>query len=87
MGFPLRTTNLVIAEAHVLLKSRLMYYATKAHSIVVARQAIEAIYRSTVVMVQVTPIDELAALALLAQYADQDFSFTDAVSFVVMRRL
>lgn len=30
---------------------------------------------------------EVAAEALLAQYADQDFSYVDAVSFVTMRQL
>jgi predicted nucleic acid-binding protein len=85
--FPLHTTNLIVAETHALLKSRLSYYATKPHALVVARQAIEAIYHSTVSIDPVTAADERAALALLAQYADQDFSFTDATSFVVMRRL
>ncbi len=85
--FPLHTTNLVIAETHVLLKSRLAYYLTRQRALAVARQAIEAIYRSTVTIDPVTPADERAALALLSQYADQDFSFTDATSFAVMRRL
>lgn len=85
--FPLHTTNLIIAETHVLLKSRLGYYATQSHALTVARQTIEAIYQSSVFIDPVTPTDERAALALLAQYADQDFSFTDATSFVVMRRL
>lgn len=87
LRFPLHTTNLVIAETHVLLKSRLAYYLTRQRALDVARQAIDAIYRSTVTLDPVAPADERAALALLAQHADQDFSFTDATSFAVMRRL
>jgi uncharacterized protein len=84
---PLHTTNLIIAETHVLLKARLAYYVAKPHALTVARQAIEAVYQSSVLIDPVTSADERASLALLARYADQDFSFTDATSFVVMRRL
>lgn len=83
----LHTTNLIIAETHALLKSRLAYYTTKPHAILVARRAIEAIYRSSVIVEPVASADERAALALLEHYGDQDFSFTDATSFVVMQRL
>jgi predicted nucleic acid-binding protein len=85
--FPLHTTHLIVAETHVLLKSRVAYYATRQHARSVARRAVEAIYRSSVAIDPVTPADERAALALLAQYADQDVSFTDATSFALMHRL
>src|SRR5579872_1908789 len=36
---------------------------------------------------QVTHLDEKAAIALLRQHHDKTYSFCDAVSFVLMRRL
>jgi Predicted nucleic acid-binding protein, contains PIN domain len=81
------TTPLIVAETHVLLKSRLERRVTPLHARAIARQAIEGIYRSGVLIETVTPSDQQAAVALLAQYADQDFSYTDATSFTVMRRL
>lgn len=34
-----------------------------------------------------SPVEELAALDLLTQHNDKQYSFCDAASFVVMRRL
>ncbi len=80
----LYTTNLIIAETHVLLKSRLARVITRQHALDTARTFIESIYASAVLIEPVAPADERRALALLATYRDQDFSFTDAASFAVM---
>jgi predicted nucleic acid-binding protein len=85
--YALYTTNLIIAETHVLLKSRLTRGSSRDHARTVARQVIEEIYRSVVTFVPLFPEDEQMALAILAQFSDQDFSFTDAASFAIMRRL
>ncbi|MHB8574828.1 MAG: type II toxin-antitoxin system VapC family toxin [Dehalococcoidia bacterium] len=87
--FPLYTTNLIIAESHALLKSRLLANPSilRQAALTTSRTFIEGIYASSVLIEPVTSADERTALALLAQYSDQDFSFTDGVSFVVMQRL
>ena len=78
-GERLVTTNLVIAETHALLTIRVgaptalafLRYATTAPTEVVTS----------------TPELELEAqVAWLTRFADQAFSLTDAVSFVVMTR-
>jgi predicted nucleic acid-binding protein len=81
------TTNLIVAETHVLLKSRLARFTTRQHALDTARTFIESIYASAVLIEPVTRADERRALALLATYRDQDFSFTDTASFAVMERL
>ena len=71
------TTNLVLAETHALLLRR----ATRATALAFLHQVDQPpnlVVRST---------GELEARALtdwLDRYADQEFSFTDAVSFALM---
>lgn len=57
-GAVLHTTNLVVAETHVLLKSRLVRRTTREHARAVARRFVEEIYRSSVVLERVTLEDD-----------------------------
>lgn len=75
----LTTTNFVVAEAHALILIRMgRDYAAKF---------LHEIDRSTTAIVRATVADEQRARAILDQYDDKDFSFTDAISFAVMERL
>jgi len=77
-GRRLVTTDLVLAEVHVLLRRRMGYEP--------AMGFLERVNGSVRVEVLfVTPDLEVAANVLLRQFSDQDFSLTDAVSFSVMR--
>jgi len=74
------TTNFVVAELHALLIAR--------GSRDVARRSLSAFYRSRLTtVIRATEDDEQRALAIILQYEDKDFSFTDAISFAVMERL
>lgn len=76
-GTRLVTTNLIIAETHVLLLRRIHRG--------VAVQFLQEIYRPPHLIVSSTPALEATARAdWLERFQDQDFSFTDAVSFAVM---
>ncbi len=73
------TTNLVVAETYILLRK------TAGHEAAVSfLEMIEASPR--IHKVYSTPKLEDEALKILKRFSDQDFSFTDAVSFVVMQR-
>ena len=71
------TTNLVIAETHAMLLRRAGRRTAFAfvHTV---RQAPNAVVTST------PELEERAVADWLDRYGDQDFSFTDAVSFAVM---
>ena len=72
------TTNLLLAEAHALILRRVNQAA--------ALQFLARMHNSAQVdMVYTTPLLDATAEDLLHQYADHDFSLTDAVSFIVMR--
>ena len=77
-GVRIVTTNLVVAETHALLLRRLSHRAalTFVTSVVIA---------PTVVVMSSSALDERAKVDWLVRYDDQPFSFTDAVSFAVMR--
>lgn len=81
------TTNAVVAETHALLLARLRKRLGAAESRKRALQATERIYAGAISIERISEADERAALVLLARYADQDFTFTDATSFAVMHRL
>lgn len=81
------STNFVIAETHALVLSRLRKKRLGSEARRRAREVVANVYASTVRIERVTEQDERAALSLLYQFDDQDFSFTDATSFAVMRRL
>lgn len=71
------TTNLVVAETHALTMRRIGVEAALAFVETVAEPP-------NVVVHSTMEIETKAVRAWLARYRDQDFSFTDAVSFAVM---
>lgn len=71
------TTNLVIAETHALLLRR-VGRPTALTFVQTVDEAPNLVVRST------RDLERAAERDWLARYADQDFSFTDAVSFAVM---
>ena len=77
-SIPLVTTNLVIAEAHALIRrdgghAKAMRFLESLRT----TPRVERVYSDADI--------EHRAEGLLAQYADHAFSFADAVSFSVMR--
>jgi predicted nucleic acid-binding protein len=73
------TTNLVIAEAHALIRYRVNHVAAMRFlSSVRTSRRLEIVYSNATL--------EAEAEDLLRRFADQTFSLTDAVSFVVMRQ-
>lgn len=73
------TTNCVLIEAHALLLSRL--------GIARAAQFLRDITAGNTVVIRARAADEAAAQSILFRQTDKDYSFTDAISFVVMERL
>nr|BAL59821.1 hypothetical conserved protein [Candidatus Acetothermum autotrophicum] len=72
------TTNLVIAETYILLRKTAGYApALLFLEMVMTSSRIEKVFS--------TAEHEVKAYELLKKYQDHDFSFTDAVSFVVMK--
>lgn len=76
---PLVTTNLVIAEAYISIR-RAGGYQPAMRFLNSVRQS------SRLTKAYSDAALEAEAEALLQRYADQDFSLTDAVSFVVMQQ-
>ena len=73
------TSNFVLDETLTLLGRRASY--------AFAAERFQAIYASnTFTILRPALADELAAVELFTKYADQRVSFTDAVSFVLMRK-
>jgi predicted nucleic acid-binding protein len=77
-GTRIVTTDLVVAETHVLLLRRASHAAALAF-------LTKVVVAPTVVVSSTPDLEETARVDWLAQYQDQPFSFTDAVSFTVMR--
>ena len=76
---PLFTSSFVLDETFTLLARRASY--------VFAADRAEAIYGSRVLTVlRPEASDEAAALVFFRKLADQEVSFTDCVSFALMRR-
>ena len=73
------TTNLILAETHALLLSRLGRE--------IALKVLREIDRSATTIVRTTLADELKAREILEKYHDKDFSLCDAITFAVMERL
>lgn len=75
----LTTTNLVVGESYALIQ-RAGGHATAMRFLQILRQTsrVRKVY-------SVTQLEDQAEL-ILGRYADQDFSFVDAVSFAVMRQ-
>ena len=78
-GYQFVTTNAVLFEAHALIMS--------TQGIAVAGRFLHQTYASATAIVRVRASDEEQARAIIAQYDDKDFSYTDALSFAVMTRL
>jgi predicted nucleic acid-binding protein len=76
---PLFTSNFVLAETHTLTLSH------PGHS--VALRVLTEILASSTTIVRVSAADERRAQAIIVQYTDKDFSYTDATSFAIMERL
>ena len=77
--YRLLTTNLVISETYTLIRRALGHQA--------AIRFVENIEASPrVIKIYSDIIHEEQAIEILRQYQDQDFSYTDAVSFVVMKQ-
>lgn len=73
------TTNLVVAESYALI------HRFGGHGAAV--RFLQALRRSNRLRLMYSDADlEAEAEALLVQFADQEFSYVDAVSFVSMRR-
>jgi predicted nucleic acid-binding protein len=73
------TSNLVIAEAYVLILMELGHAAASAF--------LERIQSSPrIARVYSTEPIEAEAQAMLSKYRDHDFSYVDAVSFTIMKR-
>ena len=73
------TTNFITDESYTLILANLGRDAAIAY--------LDRLYASSFTVVRVSPADERRAEALLRQYQDKQFSYTDATSFVVMDRL
>lgn len=73
------TTDFVLAETHALLLTRLNH--------TVATRFLRDMARSSATVVHPTPEHQDRARAIIYQYQDKDFSFTDAISFAVMEWL
>ncbi|HEX3866607.1 MAG TPA: PIN domain-containing protein [Gemmatimonadaceae bacterium] len=71
------TTNLVLSETHTLL----LYRGHRAAATAFIRAARET---PNVIVSSTSELEEHALTGWLDRYDDQDFSFTDAVSFAVM---
>ena len=79
-GGRLITTNLVLAETYTLIRYELGWASAIAFlDLVKASPRIEVVRADGEL--------EDAALAILRQYRDQPFSYTDGVSFAVMKAL
>jgi hypothetical protein len=73
------TSNLIIAETYILLLKELRHKA--------AIEFLERIKASPrILRIYSNENVETEAEEILAKFADQDFSYTDAVSFVMMKR-
>ena len=77
-GARIITTNLIVAETHVLLLRR----ASRSAALIFLTKVAVA---PTVVVASTAELEEAARLDWLVRFDDQDFSFTDAVSFAVMK--
>lgn len=73
------TTNFVAAEAHALILRRL---GRRVATLFLT----ELDENPSTEIVRVSEDDEQRARAIIRQYADKDFSLTDALSFAVMER-
>ena len=77
-GARLVTTNMVVAETHALLLRRISHLAALVF-------VTDVVSPPTVVVTSTAALEARARIDWLTRYHDQPFSFTDALSFAVMR--
>ena len=77
--YRLYTTNALFIECHALILSSLGRH--------VAARFLQDVDAGKTVIVRVRASDEARAKSIVYRYDDKDFSFNDALSFVVMERL
>ncbi len=77
---PLFTTNFILAETHALCLNRL-------NRRLAMRVLAEIEHSQSTTIVRVSALDERQAHAILEEYDDKRYSYTDATSFAVMERL
>jgi predicted nucleic acid-binding protein len=78
IGRNLVTSNLVIAEAYIIILKELGHKAALAF--------LEGLKTSPrILKIYSNETIEAEAMSLLRKYEDQDFSYTDAVSFIIMK--
>ena len=73
------TSNFVVAETHALLLTRRNRFE--------AHRFLASFDEGGIAIVRVSEADEGQARAIIEQYADKDFSYTDATSFALIQRL
>jgi uncharacterized protein len=73
------TTNFVVAETHALFLTRLGHDHATAF--------LHQILKSSTTIVRLSQQDEEQAQTIIDHYDDKNFSYTDATSFAVMKRL
>ncbi|HEY7295584.1 MAG TPA: VapC toxin family PIN domain ribonuclease [Dehalococcoidia bacterium] len=73
------TTNFIVAESNALILIRRGYTA--------ALRFLDELAAGSTVIIRIRAVDEQRAQAIIRQFADKRFSFTDATSFAVMDRL
>ncbi len=78
-GFPLVTSNFVIAESHALILTRMSRDA--------ATRFLRTMEATEMRIVRATVQDEAAARVIIYRYSDKTFSLTDAISFAMMQCL
>lgn len=76
-GTRIVTTNLIVAETHVLVLRR----ASRPAALAFVREVVRA---PNVVVTSTPELERRAQRDFLERFTDQAFSFTDAVSFAVM---
>ena len=73
------TSNLIVAETYILILKELGH-----HAALIFLEKLKASPR--ILKIYSNEQMETEAGEILAKYSDQDFSYTDAVSFVIMKR-
>ena len=78
-SWKLVTTNYIITETHALILSRLGRKLALGY--------LQGIFDGSTLVERATEKDENNALDLLLVHKDKDYSFCDAISFIIMERL
>lgn len=90
-GIALGTARRLVSERCRIITTAFVFaevYARFSRMRVIRQQIVRDIWENPLVQIeQPTFQDQQSALTLLRQHADKSFSFTDALSFVVMNRL